>query len=352
MYESIIQLNLHDKKKRAEWMTFMKSLGIADFSDKEVDAIDFTLGMYDGDQLVGTGSASGNVLKYIGVCNKGVTQGSRFNAIINALTSRLYQDQVFHILVFTKLKYSESFQHLGFTELAHTELAAFLETGSPNLTDYLAGLPKIDQPDRQKIAGIVMNANPFTNGHRFLVESAAKESDWVYVFVVSTDASLFTTQERVKLVKEGLSDLQNVMVVDGGAYMVSYATFPSYFLPSNVNNVTYQTMMDARIFRDQIAPALHIRTRYVGTEPLSKTTNIYNQTLLKELPPKVNVKEIQRNKNESGQYITATSVRRAIQEGDVTKVKDSLPTSTYQFIKDHLGILQSRIKKGMNIDGN
>ncbi|GAF36492.1 [citrate (pro-3S)-lyase] ligase [Lentilactobacillus farraginis] len=352
MYESIEQLNLNDPRKRQQWENFLKSLGISNFSDKEINGIDLTLGMYDGNELVGTGSAAGNVLKFIGVCNKGVTQGARFNRIISELTSRLYQNQIFHILVFTKKKYSQSFQHLGFTELASTDSAAFLETGSPNITDYLDELPKVVDQEHQSIAGIVMNANPFTLGHRYLIERAASENDWVYVFVVNTDASLFSTDERVALVKQGTADLKNVMVVSGGDYMVSYATFPAYFLPDSVTNIAYQTTMDARIFRDRIAPALHIGTRYIGTEPYSNTTSQYNKALLRELPPKVKVREIKRLKTAAGQYITATQVRKIIQEGDVTRIKELLPKTTYQFIEDHLDMLELRIKKGMNIDGN
>ncbi len=104
-----------------------------------------------------------------------------------------------------------------------------------------------------------MNANPFTLGHRYLVEQAATENDLVYVFVVNTDLSLFSTAEREQLVRAGTSDLSNVIVVNGGDYMVSYATFPAYFLPSKDQAITYQTTLDARIFRDVIAPAFTLR---------------------------------------------------------------------------------------------
>ena len=67
------------------------------------------------------------------------------------------------------------------------------------------------------------------NGHRYLVETASKENDHVYVFVVSEDVSIFSFSERFKLVKAGVADLPNVIVVPGKEYMVSYATFPAYF---------------------------------------------------------------------------------------------------------------------------
>lgn len=352
MDSEIVTLNLKDRAVHQKWQDFLEDLDIHDFSEKEVSAIDTTIGIYNDDELVATGSTAGNVLKYVAVCNKGITQGSRFNKIVGELVNQLFQKKIFHVLVFTKLKYSESFQHVGFTELAHSETAAFLENGTPNIEDYLEGIPKNHDQDDQKIAGIVMNANPFTMGHRFLVETAACENDLVYVFVVHTDASLFTRAERFSLVEQGLKDLDNVIVVDGGDYMVSYATFPAYFMPTADDAIRYQTRLDARIFRNLIAPGLNITTRYVGTEPKSRTTGIYNEVLGKELPPQVTLKVIPRKQNGNNEVITATEVRKRIRDGGIEQIKDDVPATTYDFIIKNQPALQSRIEKGMNINGN
>ncbi|GEK29457.1 [citrate (pro-3S)-lyase] ligase [Furfurilactobacillus siliginis] len=352
MDNEIVDLHLRDRHERKQWESFLTDLGITDFSTQETAAIDFTLGIYEGDRLVATGSAAGNVLKYIAVCNKDTTNGARFNAIVSALINRLFQQQIFHLFVFTKLKYSDSFQHVGFHELAHSDVAALLETGDEGIDDYLQAIPRVADQDTKQVAGIVMNANPFTKGHRYLVETAAKANDVVYVFVVNTDASLFTTAERFELVQAGTADLDNVIVVNGGDYMVSFATFPAYFLPTADQQVTYQTTLDARIFRERIAPALNITARYLGTEPLSRTTGIYNQVLTKELPPAVNVTIVDRKQTDTGTFITATAVRKAIAEDQLDSLADLLPVSTVTFIKDHLSTLRARIQKGMNINGN
>lgn len=348
----MVDLYLNNAAVKQQWQQFLTSLGITNFSAKEVDQIDFTVGIYDGERLVATGSAAGNVLKYIGVCNLDVTAGARFNLIVSELVNRLFRRGVYHLMVFTKLKYSLSFQHVGFTELAHSASAALLETGSPDVTDYLQGLPRVPQQGRKKVAGIVMNANPFTKGHRYLVEQAARENAWVYVFVVTADTSLFTTAERVQLVKAGTQDLDNVMVVAGGDYMVSYATFPAYFLPSQDQTIRYQTTLDARIFRNVIAPALAITTRYVGTEPLSRTTSIYNDVLQAELPPKVALKVVERQQTQTQQYITATQVRRAIRDNQLAGITNLVPASTLAFIQTHQSELRARIKRGVTIAGN
>lgn len=351
MTAQVVEMQLNNPHDRAQWQHFLTSLGITNFSAREVDQIDVTLGLFEDDQLVGTGSIAGNVLKYVGVCNLNSQPGARFNQIVSALVSRLFQANIFHMMVFTKAKYSLSFQHVGFKELAHSDEAAVLENGLPDVADFVRQLPGIANQDDQRVSAIVMNANPFTRGHRYLVEQAAAVSDLVYVFVVATDASLFRTAERVDLVRQGTADLPNVQVVSGGDYLVSAATFPAYFLDSAASAIEAQTTLDARIFKTQLAPALHITTRFVGSEPTSRTTAIYNQVLQRELPPAVSVQVVPRTAV-ADQPISARTVRQWIQSGNLTKLNQLVPPTTAQFIKNNLSVLQSRIQEGMKINGN
>lgn len=345
MSDHIQDLHLRSKPQRRMWQNFLTERGIDVFNDTEIDVIDETIGLLDDhDQLVGTGSIAGDVIKYIAVQNEEGASGSRFNMVVSELVSRLAQRGVFHILVFTKPKYTDSFEHVGFTKLADSDQGVLLEKGEPNIQTYLAEIPKV--PAGKEIAGIVMNANPFTLGHRYLVETAARENDFVYVFVVNQDASLFKTSERVELVKAGTQDLENVIVVNGGSYMVSYATFPAYFISSPDAVVDYQTTLDARLFKNWIAKDLHIQTRYLGSEPYSHTTDLYNQALQRELPPEVQVKIIPRKELGSGDAISATSVRKAIEEDRISEIENRVPETTYQFIVNHKSELQDRIKKG------
>ncbi|NVY96228.1 [citrate (pro-3S)-lyase] ligase [Lactobacillus sp. DCY120] len=349
----VVELNLKDPAVYQQWRDFLTARGILNFASSEVEQIDLTLGLYDEDQdLVATASVAQNIIKYVGVCSKNSVPGARFNKIISSLTSHLFQNNIFHLLVFTKPKYVVSFEHVGFKVLARTEEAVLLETGTPDIQDYLAQLPQVPVNPASKVAGIVMNANPFTWGHRYLIEQALKTHDYVYVFVVNTDASLFSTAERQELVQAGVADLGHVIVVNGGDYLVSYATFPAYFLPSSTDAITYQTTLDARIFRDLIAPACKITTRFLGSEPLSKTTGIYNQVLQKELPPQVAVEIIPRKLTAQEQYITATQVRQKIAADDLNDLATLVPETTATFIKQHCTQLQARIQKGMRINGN
>ncbi|MFT8824812.1 MAG: [citrate (pro-3S)-lyase] ligase [Liquorilactobacillus mali] len=351
MTERIQDIYLSNKSAKEEWMAFLKKRGIKNFAESETKLIEQTIGLFDEqDRLVATGSIANNVIKYVAVCDIGAhNKGARFNKIISEIESRLAQLNKFHYFVFTKPRYQTSFEYIGFKALAATEFGVILEKGTPNVDDYLDEIPRFDAGN--KIASIVMNANPFTNGHRYLVEKAAKENDYVYVFVVKQDASLFKTAERLELVKEGTADLENVAVINGGDYMVSFVSFPAYFIKNTDKIIKYQTLLDARIFRTQIIKPLGITSRYLGNEPLSHTTDLYNEALQKELGAEIDVVIVDRLEVDK-EVVSATKVREAIAEGDVNKCLKYIPSTTAAYITANLDRLQLRIKKGQRIDGN
>lgn len=134
-----------------------------------------------------------------------------------------------------------------------------------------------------------MNANPFTLGHRALVEKAAKRCDHLLVFVVEEDASVFPFQLRLRLVREGVADLAaapaKVSVLPGGPYMVTRASFPAYFT-GEADHARVHAALDATIFAEKIAPVFGIDRRFVGSEPYCAVTSAYNDTLLAVLPPR------------------------------------------------------------------
>lgn len=351
MTQTIRDLFLTHARDRQSWQALVTKAGLTNVSATEVRPIDQTIGVYEAGDLVATGSLAGNVLKYVAVCPTYHGSGHLFDLVVGELINRAARQGHFHLLVFTKPQYQASFQYVGFQLLVATDLGVLLESGTPTIQDYINQV-RVPVAATARVGAIVMNANPFTRGHRYLVERAINENDLVYVFVVSQDASLFTTTERLQLVQAGLADLPQVQVVLGGDYMVSYATFPAYFIPTADQAIQYQTALDAQLFRNQIAPALQIKTRYLGSEPFSRTTLHYNQVLQATLPPAVNVKIVSRETVTTGQVITATAVRQAIANDDLASVAALLPPTTAKFIEQHLRVLQARIQEGMNIDGN
>ncbi|MDD9139011.1 [citrate (pro-3S)-lyase] ligase [Fructobacillus sp. CRL 2054] len=354
MADQIKDLYLFNPNVKKQWENFLQEKGISVFSDQEVNAIDQTIGLYDDQgQLVGTGSIAGKTIKYIAVEDDGSgASGARFNQVVSALEMNLAQAGHFQIFVFTKPQYQSSFEHVGFHTLAKTDYGLILEKGTPNIETYRAGLTK-KPADAKTVAAIVMNANPFTKGHRYLVEQAAKNNDFVYVFVVNQDVSLFTTEERTMLVKEGTKDLPNVAVENGGDYMVSYLSFPAYFIKNQDTAIKFQTALDATLFKEQLAKPLGIQKRYLGTEPTSHTTALYNETLQTILPPEVEVVIVPRLTQSSGQdVVSATEVRAKIKSDQIDQLNNLVPDTTLAFIKNHRTDLQDRISKGQKINGN
>lgn len=329
------------------WKSFIKQQGIFDIS--EMNTLTYCIGIFSNDELIATGALATNVLKYIVIDPQFRCEGKTFNRILSDLINKAATMNIFHLLVSTKLIYQKSFEYVGFKKIVSTNQGLLLEKGPQTIDDFISHIKKVENQTLKKVAAIVMNANPFTKGHRYLVEKAAMKNDLVYVFIVNQNVSLFTTAERIKMAQNGLSDLTNVIVVNGGDYIISYATFPAYFIQQDELKVTYQSSIDALIFKKYFAHKLNICNRYVGSEPYSTTTNSYNQVLKAELPPEVRVTEILRISTNAGKIITATDVRKAISENKLYDIYQLVPEATFEFIKSNFKILQKRLK-GMKIN--
>ena len=182
-----------------------------------------------------------------------------------------------------------------------------------------------------KSGAIVMNANPFTKGHRYLIEYAAKKVEHLYVFVLEEDCSFFSFQDRIQLVKEGTKDLQNVTIFRGGEFIISKKTFPEYF--DKADSVA-NSSRDIEIFATLIAPILGITCRFVGKEPYSVVTNGYNEQMKKMLPEfGISLVEIERT-DVDGEIISATKVRKACENKDIETLRAMLPATTFDFVRD------------------
>lgn len=179
---------------------------------------------------------------------------------------------------------------------------------------------------------IVMNCNPFTLGHQFLIRQSAKKVDHLYIFVVEEDKSFFPFKDRIELVKAGTKDIKNVVVVPSGKLIISSVTFPGYFLKDSPDSVGVDTSLDVDIFARYIAGPLGITKRFVGEEPIDIVTRNYNESM-KEILPRygIEVDEIKR-KEESGGVISASRVRRALKAGNFEMIRCLVPDTTYQYL--------------------
>ena len=171
------------------------------------------------------------------------------------------------------------------------------------------------------VGAIVMNCNPFTLGHRYLIETALKSVDYLFIFVVEEDKSFFPFKDRIELIKQGVADLKNITVIPSGRYIISALTFPGYFYKENDNSAIIDSSNDIDIFGKYIAPTLNIKKRFVGEEPIDKVTKQYNETMKERLPLYgIECIEIERKKDDEN-VISASRVRKYLKEKQFEKNK-------------------------------
>jgi [citrate (pro-3S)-lyase] ligase len=224
------------------------------------------------------------------------------------------------------------FEDMGFTEITRLDgVISLLENDPKGLTNFLKKLKKKRQ-DGRIISSIVMNCNPFTLGHQYLIEYVSNNSDVVHVFVVWEDRSVFPNDVRYRLVKAGIKHLPNVIIHKGKDYIISNSTFPSYFIKEKNSIVKIHAQLDLKIFGEFIAPALGINRRYVGHEPIDPLTREYN-AVMKNLLPQYGIEVFEINRLEyRGLAISASRIRQAIKDDNLDSIKEMVPKSTYEFL--------------------
>lgn len=297
--------------------------------------LDYTCVMYDEDfQVIATGSCFKNTLRCFAVRSDHQGEGL-LNEIISFLLELQFERGNTHLFLYTKVKSAPFFRDLGFYEIARVDgTMVFMENRKNGFAGYLKKLSMKKQ--NGKSAAIVMNANPFTLGHQYLVERTAAENDFVHVFVLSEDASLVPFSVRKTLVEKGTAHLSNVICHESGPYMISNATFPSYFLKDEDEVIRAHAKLDIEVF-SKIAEALSIQCRYVGEEPFSQVTSLYNEVMRQSLPEKGILCEVIPRKERDAVPISASTVRQIIKEGDWESLNQYVPESTYEFFRSSDG---------------
>lgn len=303
--------------------------------------VDCTVGVFDDmdGSLAACGSIKGDMLQGIAVDPE--KQGEDLaGRLMTALIAEAKDAQSLYL--FTKPEKSMQFTGLGFRLVAKARpYAALLEWGKDGVKQYRQRLEAARQEaglDEHAVVGaLVMNCNPFTKGHRYLIETAARSCDHVFVLVVEEDLSRFSFRDRLQLVQQGTEDLENVTVIGGGRYAVSDLTFPSYFTKED-KVADAHAAMDAELFANVIAPALGVSRRFVGTEPYSKVTKIYNETLEKRLPKYgIGVVELPRLEAD-GDAVSASRVRALLDVGDEAawvEIRALVPQTTYEYLMEN-----------------
>ena len=343
----LIQLNPSIPRQRRRIEQFLDDNGL------RLDDVDYYAALVDEttDEIVAGGGLKGGVIKCVAVAD-----GHKGEAVANQIVSHLIAhanaDGHQCVKLFTKPQNRQMFESMSFRLLAEAPKAILMETGIGGIKRYCEELesekgkvkseksngklhhlyPSTPQPIMPLSGIIIMNCNPFTLGHRYLIEQAAQQVDTLYILVVREDCSMFGYDERKAMIVRGVAHIKNVVVCDGSEYSISATTFPTYFLKSLSDASDTQMTLDIDLYRRHIAPALGATVRFVGTEPDDPLTRRYNELMKSMLP---DVREVARLQ-QSGVVVSASRVRKAIVENHLALAARLVPPTTVPYIVAHL----------------
>lgn len=336
---NILELHPTIPRQRHQIEMFLQTNGL------RYDDVDYYAAIVDesSDEMIAGGGLKGSVIKCVAVAD-GHKGEAVANVIISHLIAKANAEGCQCVKLYTKPDNRQLFESLSFRLIAESPNAILMETGVGGIEKYSEELRvkseelKNDESvvlnARKPIGVIVMNANPFTLGHRFLVEQSSELVERLYVVVVREDCSMFSYNERKAMVSQGVRDIGNVVVVDGSDYAVSAATFPTYFLKQLSDATDTQIILDLDLYRRRIAPALGATIRFFGSEPTDPLTRRYNELMHQQLGEE-HVHEIQR-KQQEGSAISASRVRKAMMEGCLWDAIQLVPPTTIPYIIGHL----------------
>lgn len=349
-YISEAPLSLNSVRRRVEAFLSANGLRLAQLDRYVVVTRD-----EDADEILAGGGLDGNVIKCVAV-----SESARSEGLMNILVSRLIaiarEEGRESVKAFTKPENEGIFKSLGFALIASSPNAILMENGRGGLPEYRKYLESLARPGRN--GAIVMNANPFTKGHRYLVEQAASQVDNLYVIVVKEDRSRFPYVERKAMIEAGCAGLDNVVVCEGSDYAISAATFPTYFLKKLDDATDTQIALDLDLFVNHIAKPLGVTVRFAGSEPEDALTRRYNE-LMAEILPGTSVAVVRQahqpdpelvkgsalrqarrpidfveipRLEQNGNPISATSLRRALDKGNLKEAMEYIPKSTVPYL--------------------
>lgn len=327
-------------KEIGKWKNFLFQSGLylpENFSDHIPD---FTVLLKKENSIIATGSLVGNILQYFAVLPH--YRGEDLTGkLITLLREEAFQQGKEHLFLYTAPEKRTIFESLLFTEVATADGVTLLETPGGSVKSFIRQQrAEVPMAVREKESGaIVLKADPFTLGHRYLIEKALKESSHLHLFLVSEEGGMFSYADRRKMLEAGTHDLSNVYIHPTGPYLVSMATFPRYFLRAKQDGVEAQCGLDIEVFGRYFIPAFHITRRFVGTEPFSAVTASYNEALATGLPrfgtalitlPRLCVSMTADTANRAARevFVSAKTVRTALRAGNTDVLRAFLPEST------------------------
>ncbi len=294
--------------------------------------IDRTLVVRGEEGILATASAANDIIKCVAV-----REAYRGKNVLNRLMSRLIKeleaDGIAHLFAYASPEHEAIFASLGFTPIVSTMNVSFLEFGG-SIKRELQTFREEYGLDGKAKAAVVINANPLTKGHLHLIEKAGADYSQVLVFVVSEDRSFFPFKDRFAIIHEAIGERKGITVLPTGRYLVSYATFPKYFASEEHDIDESHALIDVLTFKKHYMPAFNIVARYVGDEPYSPMTRVYNETMARYLGS--SLRTIDRKTLDS-RPISASTVRKLLRKNGLEAIRPYVPEATLAYLKSEKG---------------
>ena len=295
------------------------------------EGIEYTAAVRDGaDRLVAAASLQGNVIKCVAVDS--AAQGEGLTAtLLTAVRREALSRGRRHLFLYTKPENWAQFSALGFCEVARTDRVLLMEDKRRGFADWVESVRR--QEAEGVIGAVVMNCNPMTLGHLYLIEQAAERCGFLYLFVVSEDKSAVPAGDRRAIVETAVRRMPHVSVAGTDRYLISSATFPDYFLKDKASAGAVWTELDIAVFCS-LAERLGITRRFVGSEPFCQVTSAYNRAMAERLPQRgIELVELPRLER-GGTAISATAVRELLQAGRWQEIRPLVPDATFDYFSE------------------
>lgn len=324
------ELNLNNEKEVKEIKDFLDGFHI------NYELPDKTFVIRDKGLIIGTGSVEGNILKYFFLKEEYKGEGL-LNILYNDLLNHLLKSGYDSFFVFTTPNNKIIFKSLGLKEISSTARVSLFEGGFYNYERWMEKTKSLMPSKKGSRGAIVVNCNPMTLGHKYLIEKSLEKVDQLIIFVVQEDKSTFPFQDRFNIIQEELKEYENIYLIKGGPYIISQATFPTYFIKKKDEMLDIYTEIDGKIFADKIAKDLEIDIRFFGSEPKDLVTLAYNNTLEGILKAaNIDVEIVERKEIEDN-IVSASYVRNLLSQGEIDQAYKYLPQATIDYLESDNG---------------
>ncbi|MGL6065523.1 MAG: [citrate (pro-3S)-lyase] ligase [Cetobacterium sp.] len=314
------------------------------------ETINYSLVIKKNEEIIATASKTKNIIKCFAIDDslrgEGVT-----NTLVTHLLNKSFEEGVFHNFVFTKPSNEEIFKGVGFKTISKTDKVSLLEIGMDSIDKNINKIKtQLNWNENSNNGLLIMNCNPFTLGHQFLIEYASKMMDNILVLIVQEDKSSFPFKDRIELVKKGAQNLSNVTVLPSTEYVISSATFPNYFLRKEDDSLYEFMKLDTLITAEHFCSKLNISTRFVGEEPYCEITKKYNETMIETFKSfNLNVTVIPRKQSDE-KAISASRVRELLKNDKLDELTNLVPKTTLDYLNSEIGKeIRDRIKNSNSV---